>query len=289
MHFLHRLMAAGLVMLVALASTAADSHAAEWIESFKGKASDYGIKRGDQELLPRPLMRLHAGDRVIVRAAGGRLGVLKADKSIYTVQQANSPYVVPAATQASVWDNLLGIASAWMENNAGESKRVATITRNLAGGFIQIVAAPAEVNLVMADQADLALAWRGGRAPFTVTLFAADGTTQLWQRTGLRDRNIRLPLKGRPAGSYRVEVASRAGGRRRVTVVDIRLVRRQTLPDKAQALLAASLPARIQNHLLVTVLAQAPQWQLQAYDLARRFDLPEARRALERGRPPGRP
>lgn len=263
--------------------------AAEWIESFKGKASDYSIKRDGKDLRLRPLLRLKAGDRIVVKTAGGQLGILKPDKSIHTVSAANSPYVVPASRQVSVWDNLLGIASNWVADGSEDSSRVETITRSASGTrFIQVTSAPAEQNLLIEGQDELLLAWSGGQAPFDVTIYEKDGKTPVWTGEQLDASSTRLVVKGMKPAPYRIRVSGQAGNRKIATVVDVKVVAKNALPNKAQELLTSSLPENIKNRLLVTELAKKPQWRFQAYDLARRLNIPEARKALENGQYPKR-
>ena len=109
-------------MLTGLIVSSYSAAANEWVSSFKGAPSQYTITRGSKVLKPSPLQKLQEGDVVKVLGAGGRIGILKADKSVFAVTKSNSPYTVPKSVGgASVWDNLIGIASGWVGDGGADS------------------------------------------------------------------------------------------------------------------------------------------------------------------------
>ncbi len=284
----HLVLGGVLTMLLAAGASIAPALAGEWIESFKGKPTDYLIQRGNEKLRPQPLMKLKAGDKIFVIAPAGEIGILKANKRILKVTRNNAPYTVPQSPEAAtVWSDLLNIASNWIAASRGNSSFTEAITHDRIPP-VQVPTAPAEQNLLISGEPALAVVWRGGAAPFHVTLIDKRTKAEIITQTNIERRGTLLDLPPLKPGLYRLQITSLGSPRKLFVNIELRVVDKSQLPQQAQKLLQANLPTSIKNRLLVTILAQFVPWRFQAYDLAERHQFHAAQLALENGQYPKR-
>ncbi len=261
------------LFLLLVSSVGADvptSVRAGWIDSFDGSAAGYVLRRGDQVLPVQYFMPLLAGDRIEIRAADGlvrvRLGedaplVLNHDKSLFEVPRTGTP--------PSVWGNLMTWASGWFTELHDESASARLISAVSKG---DAVAGPAsgllftEIVGLSAGRRPLALAWRGGTAPFRVQLSRDEqGAMPVIDLTDIPVTECLIPEVDLSPGQYLLEIRDGAG---RHLISDVAVVDPAEVPRPEPAAAPGGLPEEAARTVTAAWLAGQRGgwvWRLEAY------------------------
>jgi hypothetical protein len=271
------------------AAAAADPAAAAptragWIHSFDGPPAGYRLTRAGAELPVGHLMPLLAGDRIEVRAADAVLRIQLNDGALVPIGQAQGPYTLPTpAAPPGPWSRYMTRAGDWLDrlhSAPAPARTITTVTRGEddippASGllFTDPVGLPA-------DTAPLALAWRGGKPPFRITLApaapdadpkpaaptaAAASAPPLLAETGIATRIHRTAPVALPPGDYDLVITDAEG---RTLSTRLIAVPPADLPAPDPAELPAGLSAETRATLTAAWLASERDgwyWRLAAY------------------------
>jgi hypothetical protein len=279
----------------ATAAPAADPAAAAptragWIHGFDGPPAGYRLTRAGAELPVGHLMPLLAGDRIEVRAPDALLRIQLNDGTLLELSRAQGPYTLPVPAAApGAWGRLMSRAGDWLgelHTAPAPARTVTTVTRGedetapASGLFF-----PDTVGLP-AGTAPLALAWRGGRPPFrlsitpaapdtgtppaehpapTAAAAPAPATPPLLAETGIATRSHRTAPVALPPGDYDLAITDAEG---RTLSTRLIAVPPADLPAPDPAELPADLPAETRATLTAAWLASQADgwlWRLAAY------------------------
>lgn len=193
-------------------------------------AAKTAIVRAGKELPPKLMMPVYDGDVIFVRDPMSQIAVELGGGEIVDVGGNLARYNVKGEipTGDDAWSLLTAIGSV-LSGNEDE------VPENMAAkGGEASLAVPLAVhgsNLIVKGERKLWLAWRGGTAPFTVTVKAGDTETQLPPVDG---REIEVPVA---AAGDRLAVTIRDTGRQ---TVSLRFRLRDDLPALPESLKKAS-------------------------------------------------
>ncbi len=275
-----RVLAAALALVLPASLLAAEAPAdpaqrAGWIDSFDGPAGGYALIRAGA---PQPLGYLtpvQVGDRLEVRAADGLLRLRLGEGALTQLDQGQSPYSVPpVGAPPSLWGNLMDWASGWFTQVHAQGFPARPISAFSKGDDDTKPASGllySETVGLPAGQGPLALAWRGGTAPFRIALAPAGGganpaaaATRL-EQGGIPGREYRTPPLDLAPGTYRLTIADAAG---RSLVTDLLVLPVAELPAPATGAFPADLPLEVRATLDAAWLASQEDgwgWRLAAY------------------------
>ena len=262
----------GLFLLLA-SSVGADAPAsvrAGWIDSFDGSAAGYVLRRGGQVLPVQYFMPLLEGDRIEIRAADGLVRVRLGEDAPLVLNHDKSPFKVPRTGAApSVWGNLMTWASGWfteLHDESAPARRISAVSKGEA------VAGPAsgllftEIVGLSAGRRPLALAWRGGTAPFSVMLSGDEqGAEPLIDLTDISVTECLTPEVDLSPGQYLLEIRDGAG---KHLISDVAVVDTAEVPRPEPGAVPGDLPEEAVRTVTAAWLAGQQGgwvWRLEAY------------------------
>lgn len=278
-------------------ATAGDAPAG-WIEDFAGPSAEYLLTRRGQPLAVYPLMQILPGDLIRVRYPGGRLSLHLGETDTLDLDQAHSPYAVPAGGRVpSLGGNLMR----WADRLFAGMPEAQARTVPLAGRGDEAAWPDSPVSGLLGPDTrlaegshPLALAWRGGQAPYRVRLApAGDEAPPVVDLTGLTEPRCEAPDITLTPGDWVLSITDDAG---RTLATGIAVVPAVEVPWLDPAELPPGLPDSTAQTLTAAWLAgqgDGRTWRLEAYrqvaDLGDDAAADWLRRALQAGEPLPRP
>jgi hypothetical protein len=231
------------------------------------------------------MMRLQSGDVVKILDDSTKVRVLLGTGALKSISRASSPYTVAGKVEGgSFLSNLMGEVKKMLVASSDRMEAVAMMTRGRASQLV-VLAVGAEENLVLAGSRQLLVAWRGGKAPYKLSLIKADDEAPLLSTNDISQQQLaidtgNLSKNGLTAGEYQVLVEEAAGKIPSSQEVDLLVVEREELSQDAQKLLGLGLDKRVEARFLINLLHKQPEWRFFAYGLAVRHGLEKERRML---------
>lgn len=177
-------------------------------------AAGTAVRRGGEELQPRLLMPLFAGDEVFLRDAQSRI-VLESETGAETeVAGAGARFEVKGEGAASggFWSMLGAVADA-VSGQDGEVAPDNMMSRDTEDA-ITVPMAVRGGNHVVTDGKPLWLAWRGGKAPYRLSIAAGESVTVNDNITA-REISFEVP----DPAPRRIKVTIEDAGGRRATIL----------------------------------------------------------------------
>jgi len=252
-----------------------------YVTDYTGPAAAYRITNSVRTKRVAPLLPLDAGDRisVIPSSAGRRLVLhLTVDGRNYTVDALHSPLCIAQAAPgckvvAPARSAPNAIVTAWRNIFASIASLLRTVKDDQnSGGRVASVGRPAGalaappllrlaggVEPARIDGKGFAIAWSGGRAPFSVRILSNSGTNVSTVTTG--QSAVALRTLTLPAGAYTVKIVDAGGS---FDDGQLRVLDPQSIP-------AVTCPRNVDQTLCPVVeaaqLAQkGKRWHLAAYE-----------------------
>ena len=284
MRFLTSIPLSIFLSLFFLLQTSWHAGATIWVEQMNGAASAIVIVRNGNFLKTTEMMRLKPGDIVKVSDDKSSVRILFGSGAVKNITSAVSPFTIEGKAAGSTFlSNLMGEVKKMLVASSDETEAVAMMTRGRSKQ-LAILGAGADENLVLGGGAPLLVAWRGGTAPYKLSLIGADSDKPIFSKTEITDQKLPLEtaglgLAGVTSGEYQVLVEGSAKTSSS-SEIDILVVGPSELPSQAQQLLTMSLDKRVQARLLISLLHKLPEWRLFSYSLALQHGLEKERVAL---------
>lgn len=249
-----------LAMVVGLRAEDAKAPAGYVIAAaLKGKDRDCGtsVIRAGQELRPRIWMPLYAGDIVFVRDAASQLILDMGDEG--RIELGGSLTRFEADGEIETGDDAWTLISRIGKILAGGGETV--VPTNLVSKGIDrftALSAASGPNFLLRDGSPVHVAWRGGRAPYRLTLVANSRQRELVRTLEAEAELIVPPETPR---RFDIVIADAAGVSRRLA---FRF--RDALPPAPASLAAAGPSKEFDEILLAAWLAERPRgaWRLEA-------------------------
>jgi hypothetical protein len=165
------------------------------------------VVRGGQELPPKLMMPLFAGDVIFLRDSHSRVAIELGDGKEVSVGGNLQRYDVEGEipTGDDAWSILSAIGSVL----AGDEE--VTPDNMVAKGDDKSLAVPLAVhgaNFIAKGERKLWLTWTGGEAPFVVTVRQADTTTALLP---IATRNVEVPVTSHSGDRFSISIADARG------------------------------------------------------------------------------
>lgn len=214
-----------------LHSARAEPSAAAFITAIdlKGVDREVGtaIRRDGQELRPRLLMPLYAGDEIFLRDTGSRIALETEAGAETEVSGAGAPYRIAddSASGGGFWSMLGAVAEA-VGGSDGDVVPDNMMTRD-TDDVITVPMAVRGANPVVNDGKPVWLAWRGGKSPYRVTI-SADDAVEMHAGVEVQAFAFALPS----TAPRRLKVAIEDAGGRKANVL-LKLSDRQPEPPFA--------------------------------------------------------
>ncbi len=285
MRFLHSLALTGLFLVLFLFSSPFDAGAAVWVEQIHGNPQAVIISRNGNFMQAKEMMRLKAGDVVKVLDEKSSLRLLLGSGKIKSISRDSSPYRIAGKQKGSSFlANLMGEVKKMLVASADETEAVAMMTRGRSRQ-LAMLAAGADENLVPAGAAPLTIGWQGGKAPFRISLTRGDDEKPLMFKAGLLATQMtfdpaNIGSRELGAGEYQLLLEDGDEKSPSSSEIDLLLVEKEELPEKAQKLLSLGLDKRVEARIMINLLHEQPEWRLYAYSLAAQYGLEKERKML---------
>ena len=260
--------------------------AAVWVEQISGNAQAIVIARKGNFLKVVEMMRLQPGDIIKISNSKASVRVLLGSGAVKSVTKANSPYTVAGKVGgSSFFSNLVGEVKQMLVASSDETEAVAMITRGRSKQ-VKIIASGAEENMVLASSAKLAIVWHGGKAPYNISLLGSENDTPLVSKAALSASEMifetgKIGKTGLVSGEYQVVLEATGAKPSTSAELDLLVVERDELPEKARQVLDLNLDKRVEARLLINILHKQPEWRIFAYSLAVHHGLKKERKLLE--------
>lgn len=182
----------------------------------KGADLDAGtaIRRGGEELRPRLLMPLYAGDEVFLRDASSRIVLETESGDAKEVSGAGVRFAVAgeAAADGGFW-GLLGAVADAVSTDGGEVAPDNMMSRD-TDEVINVPMAVRGANHVLRDGRPVWLAWRGGKAPYRVSV-SADHVSEVHDDLSTEEFSVALRMDS----PRRVKITIEDAGGRKTSVM----------------------------------------------------------------------
>jgi hypothetical protein len=216
-------------------------------------ADKTAIVRDGQELVPKLMMPLYAGDVVLVRDPASRIG-LEVGAGGRIEVAASARYEVKGEIPTGK-DALRVITAVAGILGGGEAKT--------DGGALKLPMAVPGPNFLVKGGRKLWLAWTGGKAPFKL-IVDVDGRAQPFPGIAARQFELQIPAKS--VNRFNVTIRDSAGGTARVT---FRF--RDLLPEMPRALKDAGPGESVDALLLAAWLTTRHEgdWSVEAAQILR--------------------
>ena len=199
-----------LVQLGAIGSAGESASEVGFVERFTGEPGDHEIIREGEPVPVAVFAPLRTGDRVAVTATGETL-VLRLNDEVLELTNEDPALVLEEGPEsATIATNLASWAGEWISGDSGpDTTRVALSARSVD------LAAPSWGNgtarLVAGDRA-LALAWRGGHAPYEIVLARLSPDAAELGRWRIEDAaSLRTPRVALKEGAHRLVIRDGQG------------------------------------------------------------------------------
>jgi hypothetical protein len=197
--------------------------------NLKGADLDEGtaIRRGAEELRPRLLMPLFAGDVVFLRDPGSRI-VLEGETGEETeITGAVARFEVKGGgTADSGFWGMLGVVADAVSGDEDEVAPDNMMSRD-TDDVIDVPMAARAGNQLVRDGGPVWLAWQGGKAPYRVRIAAGEAATM---QDNITEKEVSFDLPD--TASRRIKITIEDAGGRRATVM-FRLVGKRPEPPFA--------------------------------------------------------
>lgn len=243
---------------------------AGWIEHFAGPSAEYLLTRGGQPLAVYPLMQVYPGDLISVRYPGGHLRLHLGETDTLDLDQAHSPSAVPAGGRVpSVGGNLMHWADRLFAGMSEAQARTVPLADrgdeaawpdNPVSGLLGPGTRLAE------GTRPLALAWRGGQAPYRVRVApAGHEAPPVVDLTGLAEPRCETPEITLTPGNWVLSITDDAG---RTLAAGVAVVPTGEVARLDPAALPPGLPDSAARTLAAAWLASQGDgrgWRLEAY------------------------
>lgn len=175
-------------------------------------ADQTAIVRGGQELVPRLMMPLYAGDVVLVRDPASRIGLeVGAGERIEVVASARYEVKGEIPTGEDSWRVITAVAGILGGGDGGEVPK--NMVSNSEEGALKLPMAVPGPNFLVKGERKLWLAWTGGKAPFKL-IVDVDGRAQPFSGIEARQFELRIPAKS--VDRFNVTIRDSGGGTARV-------------------------------------------------------------------------
>ncbi len=175
-------------------------------------ADKTAIVRDGQELVPKLMMPLYAGDVVLVRDPASRIGLETGTGGrIEVVASARYEVKGEIPTGEDAWRVIAAVAGILGGGDGGE------VPRNMVPkgeeGALKLPMAVGGPNFLVKGGRKLWLAWTGGKAPFKL-IVDVDGRAQPFP--GVAARQFELQIPAQSVNRFNVTIRDSAGGTARV-------------------------------------------------------------------------
>jgi hypothetical protein len=260
------------MMLVAITAEAPPA----FIESWNGPDSAYlVIESNGQRIVPHHYgMPLADGYCVTFegRDATSEMTIRTPD-GYETVNASHREVCVHASRTANpvfvaIWQTLVSVADVFARAKDDWSAEPA-VSRGQPGANAQLLMPlfRASNQRIAAGTRSLSLAWRNGRPPFRLQIFAASQTTPLAEVDGVQASTVTLKSIAFATGSYAIAITDNTGNTLREVFAVVPQTSLPSLPpEQSQAMQDASQPADLRAVVYAAWLfKQDPAWRLEAY------------------------
>lgn len=259
-----------------------------WIESISGNAKDVRILRQGKIIEAAQFLPIQEGDNVTVVAGGTAVAITLGNGQKLTADNAHPLTATRSGAVPSVAGNLMGwIASLGKKESRGQTM---VITSSRGADSAEKLAIPLlrNDNMLVAGDRPLALAWQGGKPPYSVKLLRRDTQKEAGSFAGIQQTHL-VETIHITQGIYEIVLSDAAGATWREKLI---AVANRTLPNAPAEL--DRLPEQIRTAVAAGWLAGIDDglWVLEAYtQIVTRPQLQEADRvvmkALQDGEAPG--
>jgi hypothetical protein len=224
-------------------------------------ADKTAIMRDGQELVPKLMMPLYAGDMVVVRDGASRIGLeMVAGERIEVAAPARYEVKGEIPTGEDAWPVIEAVVSI-----LGDGEQIPEyMVANGEEGGLALPMAVQGPNFLVKGERKLWLAWTGGTAPFKL-IVDVDGRAQPF--AGVEARQFELPIPARSVDRFNVTIRDAAGATARVM---FRF--RNLLPEMPQALNDAGPGESVDALLLAAWLTARHEgdWSVEAAQILHR-------------------
>jgi hypothetical protein len=220
------------------------------------------IVRDGQELVPKLMMPLYAGDIVFVRDPASRIGLeIGGGEKIEVVAAERFEVRGEIPTGEDAWSVIAAVVGI-LGGGEGEEIPENMVTRG-EDGALQMPMAVRGPNFLVKGGRTLWLAWTGGAAPFKL-IVDVDGRAQPFAGIAAREFELQIPAKA--VDRFNVTIRDAAGGTARVV---FRF--RNALPEMPQALRDAGPGESVDALLLAAWLTTLHEgdWSVEAAQILR--------------------
>ncbi len=261
------------------------SVAAVWVEKISGNPAAILIVRQGRFIKAEEVMRLQPGDIIKVQDDTSLIRLMMGNGGLKTIRKAQSPFTLAGGKAGgSFLANLMGEVKKMLVASSDQTEAVAMMTRGRSKP-LRLLAASPEDNLVLEGTKQLGIGWQGGKAPYRISLLEAEKDKPLWVHEGLKGDQLTALMgksgkQGLAAGEFVLILESTKSTPAIVKELELLVVVRDELPEKARKLLALHLDKRLEARLLINVLHMHENWRFYAHSLAITHKLEKERRLL---------
>jgi len=263
-----------------------NSAAAVWVEQISGNPAAILIVRQGNFIKAQEVMRLQPGDTIKILDKASAIRLMMGNGGLQTIDKAQSPFTLAGGqAKGSFLANLMGEVKKMLVASSDQTEAMAMMTRGRSKQLAIFSASPDD-NLILASMWRLGLTWDGGKAPYRVSLRRAEEDKLLYDRKKIFGHKMtygknKNPEPALPIGEYQLLLESTGSKPATTQEVEILMVGKDELPEKAQKLLALKLDQRLAARLLINILYKHEEWRFFAHSLAIVHHFEKEQRALE--------
>ena len=274
-----------IIILFSFLSFSQNVSAAVWVEQISGNPAAILIVRQGNFITAEEVMRLQPGDIIKIQDDKSTVRLMMGNGGLKTINRAQSPFTVAGGkTEGSFLANLMGEVKKMLVASADETEAVAMMTRGRSKA-LEILSVGSQDNLVLTGTQRLGVSWKGGKAPYRLSLLFDDEDKPLLLKEQLAGNSFTVIAgknagQGLASGEYQLLLEGMGGKSSASKEIEILVVEADELPEKARKLLALKLNKRLEARLLINILHKHESWRFYAHSLAVEHKLDKERRLL---------
>ena len=232
-----------------------------WIDAINGNRNDVQILREGKKIDATQFLPIQENDRIEVVNTRTTVVLSFANGKTVNIDKGHTQIAKNSGQVPTVAGNLLGWIARLGKNEPSSQNKVLASSRGKGDSGKVSIPMLKNDNFLVAGDRVLALAWHGGKAPFTVKLIRRDNQAVIVTFTGVTDTKLVRQINIQP-GIYELVVSDASGTGWREKLI---AVANRTLPSSP--LEFEDLPQDVRTALSTSWLASTDdgQWMLEAY------------------------